>query len=261
MALLNHGAETRVLIRDLTLPFQLATALLNHGAETRVLIHELLEGLGESLGSNLTDIHGEHNEVEVSLNVAHDLLLEVGLPVITGHIISHLGLDDALTDVLDTSATHGRSGQVNQLVYLSLGNLGSREGLQQFFDDVKLTHLHRVSVLLNLDINTGEAELLLLEGVQDIIGNNTSHSLQLSAELKLLEDTSNDNTSGGSGDTSLAVEHNRAGSGGLLQQGNNLVKVLLCWGLLLVHGDPQSLKLGNLLLELGIDFIECGDRL
>ena len=45
----------------------------------RVGIHELLEGLVESLVSNITNIHGEHNEVEVSLNVAHDLLLQVGL--------------------------------------------------------------------------------------------------------------------------------------------------------------------------------------
>ena len=45
----------------------------------RVGIHELLEGLVESLVSNITNIHGEHNEVEVSLNVAHDLLLQVSL--------------------------------------------------------------------------------------------------------------------------------------------------------------------------------------
>ena len=81
-------------------------------------IHESLEGLGESLDSHLTHIHGEHDQVEVSLNVAHDLLLEVGLPVVAGHIKGHLGLDDALANVLNTGAAWGRGSKIDQLVNL-----------------------------------------------------------------------------------------------------------------------------------------------
>ena len=85
---------------------------------TRVVIHVLLEGLGEALGAKLADVHGKDNEVEVPLNVVHDLGLEVGLPVVGGDVEGHLGLDDALADVLDTSSTRGRGGEVNQLVNL-----------------------------------------------------------------------------------------------------------------------------------------------
>ena len=85
---------------------------------TRVVIHELLEGLGEALGSEFTDVHGEDDEVEVPLDVVHDLGLEVGLPVVGGDVEGHLRLDDALTDVLDASSARGRGGKVNQLVNL-----------------------------------------------------------------------------------------------------------------------------------------------
>ena len=85
---------------------------------TRVVIHVLLEGLGEALGAKLADVHGKDNEVEVPLNVVHDLGLEVGLPVVGGDVKGHLGLNDALTNVLNTSSTRGRGGKVNQLVNL-----------------------------------------------------------------------------------------------------------------------------------------------
>ena len=41
--------------------------------EVGVGVHELPEGLGEALGSNLLDVHGKHDQVEVSLDVVHDL--------------------------------------------------------------------------------------------------------------------------------------------------------------------------------------------
>ena len=108
-----------LLIRDLALPLELAAALINHGAEVGVSIHVLEEALGEALGPNLADEHGEHDHVEVALNVVHDLCLEVGLPVVSGDVEGHLGLDDALPDVLNTSATWGRSSQVHEFVNLN----------------------------------------------------------------------------------------------------------------------------------------------
>ena len=89
---------------------------------TRVVIHVLLEGLGEALGAELADVHGEDDEVEVPLDVVHDLGLEVGLPVVGGDVEGHLRLDDALTDVLNTGSTRGRGGKVNQLVNLKKSN-------------------------------------------------------------------------------------------------------------------------------------------
>ena len=79
-----------LLIRDLALPLELAAALINHGAEVGVSIHVLEETLGEALGSDLANEHGEHDHVEVALNVVHDLGLEVGLPVVSGDVEGHL---------------------------------------------------------------------------------------------------------------------------------------------------------------------------
>merc|ERR1719348_2294015 len=247
-----------LLVGDLPLPLKLATALLDHGAQTRVVVHELLEGLGEALGSELADVHGEDDEVEVPLDVVHDLGLEVGLPVVGGDVEGHLALDDALTDVLNTGSTRGRGGKVNQLVNLGLGNLGLGEGSEQLLDHLKLSHLHRVPVLLHLDVNAGQTQLLLLEGVEDVVGDDAPHPVQLPSQLQLLHEGAAHNGSGGPADASLAVEDNWAGGGGVLQHGNNLVKVLLSGSHLLVHGDPNGLQLGHLVLDGSVDLIEGG---
>ena len=108
----------KLLIRDLTLPLELAATLIDHGAEVGVSVHVLEEALGEALRPDLADEHGEHNHIEVALDVVHDLGLEVGLPVVSRDIKGHLGLDDALSDVLHTSAARGRRSQVNKFVNL-----------------------------------------------------------------------------------------------------------------------------------------------
>merc|ERR1719419_1544131 len=159
-----------LLVGDLPLPLQLATALLDHGAQTRVVVHELLEGLGEALGAELADVHGEDDEVEVPLDVVHDLGLEVGLPVVRGDVEGHLGLDDALTDVLNTSSTRGRGSKVNQLVNLGLGNLGLGECSEQLLDDLKLSHLHGVPVLLHgIDTEVQEDRIAMQMGEFEVI--------------------------------------------------------------------------------------------
>ena len=85
---------------------------------TRVVIHVLLEGLGEALGAKLTDVHGEDDEVEVPLDVVHDLVLEEDLPVVGRDVERHLVLDDDLADVLHAGAAGRRGRQVDQLVHL-----------------------------------------------------------------------------------------------------------------------------------------------
>merc|ERR1719468_1371909 len=148
------------------------------------------------------------------------------------------------------------------LVNLSLGDLGLLgELFQELLDDIELSHQHGVPVLLDLDIDAGEAELLLLQGVQDVVGDNASHSLQLDTKLQLLDEGGCDNSGGGSGDTALAVEDDGGGGRGALQHGDNLVKVGLSGGLLLVHGNSQGIELGHLLLESSIDLIDGLDTL
>ena len=222
-------------------------------------VHVLEEALGEALGSNLSDEHGEDNQIEVTLNVVHNLGLKVCLPVVSGDIKGHLGFNDAFSDVLDTSSTWRRSSEVNQLVNLSLGNLGGWVGGKELLDNLKLTHLHGVAVLLNLKVNSGKTQLLLLESVKNVVRNDSSHSVQLPGQLELLDKGGGDHGGGGAGDAGLAVEDDGAGGGGVLQHGHDLVKVGLDGGLLLVGGDPDGLKLGHLLLDGSIDLIKSGD--
>ena len=144
-------------------------------------------------------------------------------------------------------------------LYLSLGDLGSRVGGQKLLDNLELSHLHGVPVLLNLEVDAGKAELLLLEGVKDVIRDNSPHSVQFPGELELLDEGGGDHGGGGPGDAGLAVEDDGAGGCGVLEHGHNLVKVGLDGGLLLVGGDPEGLELGHLLLDGGVDLIEGGD--
>merc|ERR1719420_2728117 len=114
-------------------------------------------------------------------------------------------------------------------------------------------------VVLDLEVDTGKAELLLLEGVKDVIRNDSSHSVQLPGQLELLDKGGGDHGGGGAGDAGLAVEDDGAGGGGVLQHGHDLVKVGLNGGLLLVGGDPEGLELGHLLLDGGVDLVKSGD--
>ena len=86
--------------------------------ELVVRVHPLLECLGEELGPRLPDVHGEDDEVEVPLDVVHDLVLEEDLPVVGRDVERHLVLDDDLADVLHAGAAGRRGRQVDQLVHL-----------------------------------------------------------------------------------------------------------------------------------------------
>merc|ERR1719400_396465 len=104
----------------------------------------------------------------------------------------------------------------------------------------------------------GRRELLLLEGVEDVVGDDAPHPVELPGQLQLLHEGAAHNGSGGSADASLAVEDDWAGGSGVLQHGNDLVEVLLGGSHLLVHGDPDGLQLGHLVLDGSVDLIEGG---
>ena len=70
---------SELLVGDLALPLDVALAVNDHRPEVLVSVHPLLEGLREELGPGLPDVHGEDDEVEVPLDVVHDLVLEEDL--------------------------------------------------------------------------------------------------------------------------------------------------------------------------------------
>lgn len=88
----------------------------------------------------------------------------------------HLGFNDAFS-IFSTPVPRGEGGK-GQSVYQPepCQNLSSRISLQQLLDDIKLSHLHGVSVFLASISIPGETQLLLLQNIKDIIRDNTSHS-------------------------------------------------------------------------------------
>ena len=87
--------------------------------------------------------------------------------------------------------------------YLGLGHLGLGVGSEQLLDHLELAHLHRVPVLLHLDVDAGQTELLLLERVEDVVGDDSPHPVQLPGQLQLLDEGAADDGGGGSADASL----------------------------------------------------------
>merc|ERR1739848_268528 len=117
---------------DVSLPLQLSLALINDGSELGVFAHVVNKGLvelqlvsrggdlatgeGEGLlvvlrGSllagegGLTQVGSEANEIEVFVNVVHDLGLEESLCSIIHDLVAELGFSNVLSQLLDTSAT------------------------------------------------------------------------------------------------------------------------------------------------------------
>merc|ERR1719370_213228 len=109
---------------------------------------------------------------------------------------------------------------------------------------------------LDLDVNAGKTQLLLLKSIKNVIGNDSSHSVKLSGELELLDEGGTDDGGGGAADAGLAVGDDGAGGGGVLQHGHDLVKVCFLRSFLLVHGDADWLQLGDLVLDGPIDLVE-----
>ena len=53
------------------------------------------------------------------------------------------------------------------------------------------------------DVDAGQTELLLLEGVEDVVGDDSPHPVQLPGQLQLLDEGAADDGGGGSADASL----------------------------------------------------------
>merc|ERR1719220_2188540 len=117
---------------DVPLPLQVALALLDEGAQSTVLLHELHEGLanlqlvrgdGALAGgerhvrlrglvhrvpgrlTSLPDVAGVEDQVEVLVDVVHDLRLQEGLRGVVHDHVAQLRLGDVLSQLLDASAS------------------------------------------------------------------------------------------------------------------------------------------------------------
>merc|ERR1719193_938488 len=262
---------------DIALPLQLALALIDNGSELGVLLHVLNEWLGEfqlvsrsghlstsegevllvlvrgsilAEDSSLTQVGGKADEIEVLVDVVHDLGLKEGLGGIVHDFVAQLGLSNILSELLDASAT-GLGWAI--FVALPLGSLTVRKLSNQLLDDLKLAseewvlgHVHLVPVHF--------------EQVKVDTGNSLNQSLVGSSQLELPEEAGGNTASGGPGETDLAVDNDGAVDSRALQGLAHSVKVRLCWGSRVAHRDPHVDKAGVFLLQ-ALDHLGKGEEL
>merc|ERR1711931_298500 len=255
---------------DVSLPLQFALPLIDNGSELGVLGHVGLKGLGELelvsgggdlaagqgevllvlvgggiLGQDggLAQVGGEANDVEVLVDIVHDLGLQEGPGSVVHDLVAELGLGNILSELLDASAASlGGSVFVDNLVTLPLGGLAVGKLSHQLLDHLKLTseegilgHVHAVPVHL--------------EEVKVDSGDGLDESLVGGGKLELSEEAGSHAAGGGSGKTDLAVDNDGAVDSGALQSLAKSVEVSLSGGSRVADGDPLVDQAGELLLE------------
>ena len=70
-----------------------------------------------------SEVSCETDQVEVLVDVVHDLGLEEGLSGVVHDLVAQLGLGDVLTELFDTGAERRGTVLVNDFVALPLGSL------------------------------------------------------------------------------------------------------------------------------------------
>merc|ERR1712018_540774 len=125
------------------------------------------------LGGSIPHVGGEDNDVEVLVDVVHDLGLKEGLGSVVHDLVAELGLGDVLPELLDASATSLLgSVQVNDLVSIVLGANTILQGCKQLLHHFELSseqrilfHVHLVIISLEQrGINSGHSLHETLEG-------------------------------------------------------------------------------------------------
>merc|ERR1711997_287975 len=256
---------------DISLPLEPALAFINHAPQTAVLLHELNEGLadlqlvpgdgslaaGQSvLGlvlvrqrvpgqvSGLAHVGGEDDEIEVLVDVVHDLGLEEHLGGVVHDLVAQLGLSNVLSELLDTSTSSlGRTILVNDLVALSLGTLTvSTKISNQLLDDLELSS--EESVLVGVHLVS-----VHLEERQVHAGDGLDESLEGGGDLELLVEAGGDAAGGGPGEADLVVDDDGGVDGGAHQGADHDVEVSLQGGPRVANGDSPVDEAGVLLLQ------------
>jgi len=255
---------------NVSLPLEFALALINDGSELGVLIHVSNEGLGKlqlvsgggdlSTGEgevllvliggsvlaedgSLTEVCSEADEIEVLVDVVHDLGLKEGLGSVIHDLVAELGFSNVFSQLLDTSST-GLDGSifVNNFVTFSLGGLTIGKLSNELFDDFEfsseegiLGHVHLVSVHL--------------EEIKVDSRNSLNKAFIRGSKLEFSEEAGGNTSSGGSGETNLAVNNDGAVDSGSLEGLADIVEVSLSGSSRVADGDSHVDKSGELLLK------------
>merc|ERR1719195_907643 len=259
---------------DVSLPLQSALAFLHHVSEVVLLLHVLDKGLGDLqlvsgegvlvllligesiLGhlSSLTHVGGEDNQIEILVDIVHDLGLEEDLGGIVQDLVAQLGLGNVLSQLLDASTPSlGRTILVNDLVTLPLASLTICPQLSdQLFDDLKLSPEQCVLVGVHLvPVHLEQGEVHARHGLHQ--------PLIRGRQLELFEHTSCHTGSGGSGQSHLIIENDGGVDGCSHKCVAQSVKILLQGRCRVANRDPHVNQTRKLLLESLNDIME-GDN-
>merc|ERR1712095_121811 len=91
------------------------------------------------LGGSIPHVGSEDNDVEVLVDVVHDLGLEEGLGSVIHDLVAELGLGDVLPELLDASATSLLGTvEVNDLVSIVLGTSTIGQLGNELLDNLEL---------------------------------------------------------------------------------------------------------------------------
>merc|ERR1711990_487631 len=256
---------------DISLPLEPALALIDHASQSSVLLHELNEGLtdlqlvsgdgslatGQSvLGlvlirqrvsgriSGLAHVGGEDNQIEVLVDVVHDLGLEENLGGVIHDLVAQLGLSNVLSELLDTSSSSlGRSVLVNDLVAFSLGRLTvSSKISNKLLDDLELSS--EESILVGVHLIS-----VHLEERQVHAGHSLDEALEGGGDLELLVEAGGDAAGGGPGEPDLVVDDDGGVDGGAHQGADHDVEVSLQGSPRVADGNSPVDQTGVFLLQ------------
>merc|ERR1712141_626671 len=172
--------------------------------------------------SSFAHVCGEDNEIEVLVDVVHDLGLEEHLGGVVHDLVAQLGLSNVLSELLDTSTSSlGTTILVNDLVAFSLGTLAvSSKISNQLLDDLELSS--EESVLVGVHLVS-----VHLEERQVHAGNSLNETLEGGGDLELLVEAGGDAASGGPGEADLVVDDDGGVDGGAHQGADHDVEVSL----------------------------------
>merc|ERR1712165_572596 len=257
--------------RDVSLPLEVSLPSVHHGSQAAVLAHKLnkrfahrqllggdgafpagwqsksglLVRLNGFSGSNggLPHVTSEHNQIEVFVNVVHNLGLQEGLGGVVHDLVAQLGLGDVLPELLDSSASSLLgSVQINDLISTVLGSSSVIHLGHQVLHHLKLSSEQGVLAHVHL-------VLVILQNGSIDSGNSLNQAFVAGGDLELFEETGDDAGSGGSGETDLVGDDDGGVDGGTEEGLADDVEICLFRSSRVADRDPPVDETGVLLLQ------------
>merc|ERR1719282_1154853 len=247
LASLHQLSQTWVLIDEVNkaaLKLQIlgGDGTLARGRQSNISLLISLDNLSGS-SSSLSHVGSEDNDVEVLVDVVHDLGLEEGLGSVIHDLVGQLGLGNVLSQLLDASASSLLgSVQVNDLVSIVLGSHAISHLTNQLLDNLELSSEESVLALVH-------HVLVSLEDAGIDAGHSLNQTLVAGRDLELFEETGDDTGSGGSAQTNLIVDDDRGVDAGANQGVAHDVEVRLLGGSRVADRDPPVNQTRILLLQ------------